>query len=246
MHAAQERARLEAELLDEQLPALAIDLERLRLPTGAVEREHQLRPEPLPERMLANERLELRDEVGVSADRELRLGAFLEQCEVELLEARDLLLGERLVAELGERLAAPEGECLVEQLRPPRGLVRPGLVDEPPHPGYVQLLRLEAHEIARRPRLDHVRPERLPQLGDEVLQRRRGGRGRCPVPERIEEPVERDDAPGLEQERRQQRALLRAAESDRLAVCTSFERAEDGEVDQCRRVVPPWQADLAP
>ena len=79
VHAAQERARLEAELLDEQLPSLAVDLERLRLPAGAVEREHQLRPQPLAQRMRADERLELGDELGVRADRELRLGPLLER-----------------------------------------------------------------------------------------------------------------------------------------------------------------------
>ena len=43
VHAAQERARFEAELLDEQLPSLAVDLERLRLPPRSVESEHQVR-----------------------------------------------------------------------------------------------------------------------------------------------------------------------------------------------------------
>ena len=59
VHAAQQRARLEAELLDEQLPSLAVDLERLRLPAGAVEREHELRAQPLAQRVRADEALEL-------------------------------------------------------------------------------------------------------------------------------------------------------------------------------------------
>ena len=117
MHAAQERARLEAQLLDEQLAALAVDLERLRLPAGAVEREHELCPQPLAQRMRADERLELADELRVLADRELRLRALLHQREVELLEPRDLLPRERLVAELGQRLAPPQRERVVEQRR---------------------------------------------------------------------------------------------------------------------------------
>ena len=172
--------------------------------------------------MLAHERLELRDEVGVGADRELGLRALFEQREVELLEARDLLLRERLVAELRQRLATPKVERLVEQLRPPRRLVRAGFVDEAPQARHVELLRVELDEIAGLPRLDHVRPERLPQLGDEVLQRRRGRRRRAARPERVDETVERDDPSRLEQEHGQQRTLLRAAQRDRLAIRASF------------------------
>ena len=77
VHAPQEWARLEAQLLDEKLAALAVHLERLRLPSRAVEREHQLCPQALAQRMRVNERFELRDEIGVRADGELRLGPLL-------------------------------------------------------------------------------------------------------------------------------------------------------------------------
>ena len=55
----QRRGRVEPEGLDEEPPRRAVDLERLRLSAGAVEREHQLAAEPLTERMLCDERLEL-------------------------------------------------------------------------------------------------------------------------------------------------------------------------------------------
>src|SRR3954465_15117873 len=111
--------------------------------------------------MLAHERLELRDEVCVGADRELGLRALLEQRKVELLEARDLLLRERLVAELRQRLATPQVERLGDPPPPPRRLFRAGFADEAPHARHVELLRLEPDEIAGLPRLDHVWPERL-------------------------------------------------------------------------------------
>src|SRR4029077_17012171 len=107
VHPAQERARLQPQLLDEELPSLAVRLERLRLSSGAVEREHQLGAQPLAEGRAAHERLELRDEVRVGADRELRLRALLEQRELELFEAGDLLLREPLVPELGGWLPPP-------------------------------------------------------------------------------------------------------------------------------------------
>src|SRR5438067_2015940 len=113
MHAAQKRARLEPQLLDEQLASLAVGLERLRLPAGAVEGEHQLGPQPLAQRMGADEPLELGDELRVRADRELRLRPLLDQREMELLEPRDLLPGERLVPELLQWLASPQRERVV-------------------------------------------------------------------------------------------------------------------------------------
>ena len=67
MQLAQPVAGLDAELLDERAPRLLVGLERLRLAAGAVEAEHQLAPQPLPQRVLVDQRLELADELGVSA-----------------------------------------------------------------------------------------------------------------------------------------------------------------------------------
>ena len=38
--------RLDPELIDEQTSTFPIQVERFRLPTGPVEREHELRPRP--------------------------------------------------------------------------------------------------------------------------------------------------------------------------------------------------------
>ncbi len=233
--AAEDRARLEAELLHEYLAPCAVHLERVGLTAGAVEREHQLRPQPLAQRVRAYERLEVADEGRVLADREPRLGLLLEEDEPELLEPRDLLLRERLVAELRERLAAPEAERLVEQLRAPRRLARARLVDERTHARGVELVRFEPDDITGRPRLDHVRPERLPQLRDEILERRDRRCGRIAAPQHLDEPVDRHDPARVEEERREQRALLGPAERDRFSFCARFERAEDGEIDHAGR-----------
>src|SRR5207253_2905082 len=74
--------------------------------------------------MPADQRLELGDEIGMGADRELCLGPFLEQSEVELLEPRDLLLCERLVADLGQRPASPHCTRRFAQRPPKRPLLR--------------------------------------------------------------------------------------------------------------------------
>src|SRR5213083_1969284 len=129
--------------------------------------------------MGAGERLELADDLGVCADRELRLGPLLDERKVELLEPRDLLPGERLVAELRQRLASPQGERIVEQRRTPYRLARSRSVDEAPDAGEVELLGAEPHDVPGRPRLDHVGAERLPELRDEVLERGDGRRRRA-------------------------------------------------------------------
>ena len=77
---------------------------------------HQHRAWALTQRMLANERLDLADDLGVPAAREIGLDPELERAHPQLLEPRDLRLRERLVREVPERRAAPERERLAKQL----------------------------------------------------------------------------------------------------------------------------------
>ena len=67
--APQLRPGLDADLLDERAPRLAVDLERLGLAPAAIEREHQLPGEPLAVAVLGDELLQLADERGVAARR---------------------------------------------------------------------------------------------------------------------------------------------------------------------------------
>ena len=77
------------EALDERLPRLAVDLERLGLAARAVEREHLLAAQPLAQRVLGDERLELGDERRVPPERELGVDPLLERREPQLLEPLD-------------------------------------------------------------------------------------------------------------------------------------------------------------
>ena len=71
---------------------------------------HEDGPRPLAERVLANERLDLSDDLGVAPESEVGLEPPLERLQAELFEARNLGLRERLVGEVGERRPAPEVE----------------------------------------------------------------------------------------------------------------------------------------
>ncbi len=110
-------AGVDAELLDQRLARRAVGGERVRLAPGAVEREHELGAGALAEWLRLDERLELGDELGVAAEREIRVDALLQHDRAELLEPCDLGLCERLVEEVGERGAPPEDEGLAENGR---------------------------------------------------------------------------------------------------------------------------------
>ena len=56
--------------------------------------------QPLPERMLRDESLELRHELGVAAELEIGFDPLLEGGETHLLQAKPFTLGERMTFEL--------------------------------------------------------------------------------------------------------------------------------------------------
>ena len=68
---------LEPELVHQELPRLAIDLEPFRLPTRPIQREHELLAEALAKRILHRERLQLGDEPELAAERELGIDPAL-------------------------------------------------------------------------------------------------------------------------------------------------------------------------
>ena len=60
--------------------------------------------------MPAYQRVELADDLRVSAALQIRVDACEEAGEPQAFEARDLRLGEPGVGDVGERRSAPEGE----------------------------------------------------------------------------------------------------------------------------------------
>ena len=98
-------AGLDAELVDEDASRVLVGLERVRLPPAAVEGEHQLAAQALAQGVLADQRLELADELGMGAKRKLGLNPLLKRRDAQLVEpAGDLALGEPLVDEIREGL----------------------------------------------------------------------------------------------------------------------------------------------
>src|SRR5262249_9638554 len=70
---------LDPQLLEEGAPRRSVRLESLRLATRTVEREHQLAAQALPQRLFANELLQLSYQLRVSAECEIDLDSLLQR-----------------------------------------------------------------------------------------------------------------------------------------------------------------------
>jgi hypothetical protein len=83
------------------MPRAPVDVERLRLSTRAIQRDHQLPPELFAERVFGDQGFELADQRGVPAEGELRPNPLLDRRQPNLLQTRDCALREGLVREIG-------------------------------------------------------------------------------------------------------------------------------------------------
>ena len=232
-------ARLEAQLLHQHAPTRPKDFERVGLSAGAVEREHQLAAKPFPQRLLDEESLDLPDELGITAEHEVGVDAVLERGEPQLLEAPALCGGELVVCEVDQRRAPPQRERLAQKASGLGGVLGLGRRrEERLEATRVDLRGIDLELVARRASQKPVTAEQLAQTRDVELHHRRGGRWRPLAPERVDQLVGRDGLVRPQEQRRQQGALLTAAERDRLTALDGFERPQEQELDHGQRIVP--------
>jgi hypothetical protein len=111
----QGRARLNSELLDEDLPGLLVGVEGVCLAVGAVEGEHLLSAEALQQRVFANEERQLAEHVLVTTLGEIAIDPVHEHGQPQLVELHHFVPSERLESEPGECGTAPERERLLQQ-----------------------------------------------------------------------------------------------------------------------------------
>jgi hypothetical protein len=115
---------LDPQFADELPPDVGVGLQRLRLPTGAIQREHLLPAQPLAQRMRGRQRGQLAHQVGMAANREVGIDAVLQGRQSKLLDSRRFGLQRRLVGQVGERRAAPELEPVSQQVGGTVGIPR--------------------------------------------------------------------------------------------------------------------------
>ena len=193
-------AGLDAELLDEHVACSLVRGQRVDLPTGSVERDHEVSTEAFAVRVAAHEPLELCD-VDVATERELGVDPVFDRADPRLLEPWHLERRERLVGEVGERRLAPQSERLTEEHRrpgdAPMRCERPCDADQAFEPEQVHLLGVDGEDVSRRLGQQHrrlgaraaVRLERLAQVRDVDLQRRCRPLRRLVTPEPVDKAV---------------------------------------------------------
>ena len=232
-------AGLDPELLDEARAGVLVRLESLCLASRALEREHQLAPERLAQRMLADERLELADDVAVPSQLEIRVDPLADGDEPQLVEATDLRLREVLEGELGQSRPAPEGERAGESLAALLGRQPPRVGERALEAVRVDLFRVHPQHVPGRLRDKNVRADLLAQLRDEVVERRRCGPRGLRAPEVVNELVGGHDLPYLEQERGEDGPLVLPAQGERPTVGEYLRRSEDPELDPHESLLAP-------
>ncbi len=207
-------ARLEPELVERGARG-AVGLERLRLPARPVERQHQLPAQPLALRLLRDQDLELADELGVTAEREVGLDPLLERRQPQILQPPGLDPRERLLAELRQRRPAPQAERLAQQARRARRARR-----RAPR-------RRAARTAAGRPRPARPRAgspaaaSRSIPSGSSFRSRETypwsaltAVSGGLLAPELVDQPLAREHPVRVQQQEREQRALLRRVRAE--------------------------------
>ena len=200
-------------------PQVGVGCERVRLPSAAVEPEHQLRPQRLAQRMLGHERLELADQAGMAAEGEVGVDARAQAPGAAPPAARRRRR-ERLVAHVLQRRTAPELERAGE--RPPcRVVLAPGervvaLAGELLEAIRVEI-GVERQPVPARPEGDRLVAEHPAQARHDDLQRVAWVHRERVAPERLDRDVRRHHPRRVEQQQREQ-AQRPAGAPERAAV----------------------------
>ncbi len=96
---------------------LAVGAQRVGLPVGSVEGEHELAPEPFAEPVFLGQRVQLADDVGVPVEGEFDVHETFECAEPFFGQPLNLLHVQQFGRDVGERRAAPQGQRLAQFTR---------------------------------------------------------------------------------------------------------------------------------
>jgi hypothetical protein len=205
--------RLEPELVGEYAPRLLERLECVGLAAAAIERQHELPPQPLPEGVVCERRPERRRELAMLPERKRDLELLLERIDAQSLEPAGLGAEPGCAGQTLQRRAAPEGQRRLDGVRRRSdvAVAQRGarLGDQLLEPERVDARVLQGVSIGKRG--DRPIPERGTKPCDVVVERvPRSGRELLP-PQAVDERVDVDDAAVPQREHREHRLTLRPA-----------------------------------
>ena len=225
----QRLARLQPELGGEQPARPLIGLERIRLAPRAVQSQHQLTPQPLLERMLGDEPLELCHQLARRAGLEVGVEPQQDRLQALLLQRPAPLRDAPLGGHVAQRLAAEQPQRLAQQRS---GLLRARALacstsssnrhtSSSKPPGLQRIPGRLQHQQRRRAGPRSL--ERWTCSADTAL-----AGGCSPHSSSISRSRE-SGTPAAEHQQRQQRALAPAGQRHGLSVPLEHERAEHPE-----------------
>ena len=101
-------ATARSQVLDEHRPSAIERPQRLALSTRTVQRQHVVASKCLSKRVLLGQRLQLADQLAMSAHGQIGFDPSFERCQTELLEPGDLCRKRPSVLNIGVRIPTPE------------------------------------------------------------------------------------------------------------------------------------------
>ena len=116
--AAQLRSRIDAQLVGEHATRRLVQVQRVGLAAARVQGAHQLRNQPLPERILRDQAFQLDHDSAVLAAKQVRLDPVLHRRQPPLRKVDGGGLPERQIRHVAQRRPPPQAQ------RPPQGVGR--------------------------------------------------------------------------------------------------------------------------
>ena len=229
-------ARLDAELDDEPLAAVAVARKRVGLSTVAVERQHQLPQRLLVERVGRDRALQIGDQLVVAAESKGHVDALRPGGAPLIVQPRCRKASVPLEHDVAERITAPQVERLVEG--PKRLLALVGGdrgargTKELGEACGVQLAGVALDRVPGRAGDDHRRATKHASQPQYVLVHHvPGARGRRLPPDRVDQRVHRHDLADPEEQDAEQRPLAAARQIHTATVDQRLEPPEDPKGD---------------
>ena len=214
------------------------------LPPIAIQREHQLRPQPLAQRAASGRPPQPGDDLGMPAEGQLGVEVDLAGARPPLGQRRHVLAVQHLGVDVRQRVAAPQRQGLPEQVGTALWIGGATRRHERVEAGEVEGGRRQLQEVAAGVRRDQLAGRALDGQGAAQPPNQRVQRGSrvdgCPrAPDPIDERGDAHRLTPVEQQRGQQCPLPVGRDGDGAAVPGDAQRAEHGEIPlhespQCR------------
>ena len=215
---AQRRTRFETQFVHQAITRLAVDPERLGLPPAAIQREHPQLPQPLAQRMLRAQRLELTDDLAVLPQLQSALVSALPPPPAPVRRAEHARHRRTPRTRTLRAVRRDEAERIVECRRrgaPDRLVELPAaLRDEVLEPHDVDVIGRKRQRVAGIRRDDRARSERPPQVGDRApAGHLTGFPRRLVTPQGVDQPIRHSmGSPWWSASSASERALFAAAD----------------------------------